>query len=117
MKITSVKVHRLVSGPGYNNQAVSAEAEIEDGEDPVSAHDALVGWVDARLKTITEADNLSQRTADLSYQIKNLERTAESLKEQIKSGLAVIKSHTELADLAEKNGIKYKGELGDILPF
>lgn len=49
MRITTVRYRKLISGPGFENKAIEAEAAIEPGETPEDALLALSNWVHCQL--------------------------------------------------------------------
>lgn len=117
MIITSVKVHKLVSGPGYNNNSVGAEAVVLEGDDPVAIHDELVGWVDARLANLKAAEDLRAQLSNLHWEVERLQRAKTEQEEIITRGKKIIAAHEKLAELAKEHDVKYEGELGDLIPF
>ena len=51
MKITSVRYERLHSFGNYENEKLSAEAVIADGDDPDEAADQLRHFIDGQIET------------------------------------------------------------------
>jgi len=84
MKITSVTVRRLKTGPGYNNVAHEVTATVEDGEDPAAVREALDIQVQAwnEEKTVL---HLEQQKADALWNIKGLKSEEVALRMQIES--------------------------------
>lgn len=116
-RITSVSVRRLVSGPGYNNNAIEVSAQVEDGDDPATVREQLTQWIDDELMRIKAIERLSSTAIDLAHQVKNLEDRRDYLKPLIDRGEKIITGHEKLRDLAQKNGLGYLANLGDELPF
>ena len=49
MEITAVRYRKLVSRPGFTNEAIEAEAAVEVGENPDDVLLQLADWVNAHL--------------------------------------------------------------------
>jgi hypothetical protein len=49
MEITAVRYRKLVSRPGFTNEAIEAEAAVEVGENPEDVLLQLADWVNAHL--------------------------------------------------------------------
>lgn len=116
MKITAIRIRRLVSGPGYNHHAVEAEAEVLDHQDPDLVHEALSSWIDRQLAIHRETDGLQERRDSLREEVHRLQQSTESQRSIIAENRCIIQSHEELSSLAQKHGIDPKG-LDDGLPF
>jgi hypothetical protein len=111
-----IRVHKLMSGPGYNNHAIAAEAEVPEGADPVVVREELTAWVDAQLRGAREVDDLREVLQAYREQVRSLERTRDGLRADVDRGRAILKNHTKLREHAEANGMDV-GELGELLPF
>jgi hypothetical protein len=61
VQITTVRYRKLVSGPGYENKAVEAEAIVEHGETPEDALLQLSDWVHCQLNGESTLDRLTLR--------------------------------------------------------
>ena len=117
MKITAIRVRKLVSGPGFNHHAIEAEAAVTDSETPDEAREALTAWIESGLRCEQEITDLRRHLDSLRHEVAQAERRVAGLREDIERGRAIIRQHTELGDLAAKQGIEYQGELGDPMPF
>ncbi len=84
MKITAVRVSKLVSGPGYNNTSVAAEAIVEKGDNPETVHSELCQWVDKQLGLQKDVRELNELRDELRTEVMHLERRRDSLREKIK---------------------------------
>jgi septal ring factor EnvC (AmiA/AmiB activator) len=117
MKITSVRVHKLESGPGFNNYAVAAEAAVEDGDDPEQVRKNLSMWVEMQIRHKVECAKLNDDLQWLREQCVSAERERDALQHQVDANRAIITSHEELCRLAKERGIQ-TGDLDDgELPF
>lgn len=86
LKITAIRVSKLVSGPGYNNISVAAEATLEHGdqEEALEVHDKLSNWVDEQLRISGQMQEYRAGRDRLLEEIRTLERKRDSLKREIK---------------------------------
>lgn len=95
MKITHVRVRKLVSGPGFSNRAVEVEAAVGDGENPSTVRRELDLWCEAELSGKT-LDSLRAEVDELSWTIDKQRRS--------KTALEVETEHLR-ADVARLGGI------------
>jgi hypothetical protein len=97
MKITQVSFRKLVTGPGYNNRSVGAEAAVEEGETAEDAMLKLTAWVNGQLGEQTP--DLSTLREDVSqlYRVRDQLRAAITGAERDKLELTA-----ELDKLAQK---------------
>lgn len=120
MKITSVRVHRLVSGPGFSNHAIDAEAAVGEDEDPAAALEQLTAWVEGQLAARTEIDHLYSCRDSLRYEVRSLESERDGLRKSVARGNKLIADHDKLRALAAEHGLLPDGkllDLGDAMPF
>ncbi len=116
MKITSVRVHRLMSGPGFNNRALAAEALVEEDESPEQVRERLSAWVDGQLADGQALDCLRQGRNALDEECDSLRRERDRIRADIAAGYQIITNQQDLADLARERGIA-PGALGEDIPF
>lgn len=74
MKIVQVEYRRLRTFGDYQNETVGAVAQVEDGEDSVTALYTLRAWVDQQMGDRSEQRELTQRVTDLRWQAEDYER-------------------------------------------
>lgn len=118
MKITNIRVRKLVSGPGYNHHAAEVEARLEDGDEPNDVHEQLSGFVDAKIRNAAEIDTLRDLRDHLRSEVKDLEVARDRLKREVERNRAAIKSHEKIAELAEKAGLDVPEHLAEcMIPF
>lgn len=116
MRIISVRVRKLVSGPGYNNTAVEAEAVVVGDESPEEVHENLTAWVEGRIRGEREAAEIRASRSELYREVGELERRRDNLRGEIDANRKLIRAHADLHNLAVKNGIDLDG-LSDGIPF
>lgn len=117
MRITAVRVRKLVSGPGYNHHAIEAEAAVGPDDDPGHVYEKLAGWVDGQLRGLQEIDDLSERRDSLRYEVKRLEDRRDALRKNIDHDNAIIARHDKLRELAAQHGLTGAEDIGDPIPF
>lgn len=74
MRITHVRVGKLVSGPGYNNTRVEIEAEITDADDDLeSVVDRLATMCSTQIARVNgQTDDLPRRLEKLGEDLKKV---------------------------------------------
>lgn len=92
MKITTVRYRKLVTGSGYNNQAVEAEAEVGKGEKPEDVLLELALWVRGQLGETPVGLDFTQ----LRFEVEQLYRTRDQLRQ------AVVRAETEQKTIREQ---------------
>lgn len=118
MIITSVRAHKLESGPGFNNRAIDAEAVVRDGDDPEAVLAELQAWVDRQLRQAKEFDGLLRDLDQARAAVREVERRHDAAAAEVKRLSAIIKSHADFAVAAEKAGLKLPvGYYDDEIPF
>lgn len=93
MKIVAVRYRKLVSGPGFSNQAVEAEANLEEGETPEDALFNLSAWVQVQLNggaacvdveaLRVEVESLMRQRQQLCVSVATARAELQNLREQI----------------------------------
>lgn len=78
MKITYVRVGKLVSGPGFSNRSIEVEASVDEGESAISVRQELELWCEAQLQGKT-IDSLRSEKADLEWCVAQLGRQKTAL--------------------------------------
>lgn len=119
MKITAVRIRRLISGPGYENHAIEVEAAVGD-EDPEVVRKNLSNWADDQLMAMKGSRELARRGDLLATDIARLERQKEGLVARVRAGNALISKHSEIRDIAIERGVEIPNlfdGMGDELPF
>ncbi len=91
MKIVAVRYRKLVSGPGFENKAIEAEAVLEDGEAPEDALLGLTQWVHSQISGESCMD-----VATLRSEVNSLFRQRDQLRG------AVNGAQTEVRKLKEE---------------
>lgn len=118
LKITAVRVRKLMSGPGYNHHAVEAEARVDDGDDAAEVRERLTAWVDGELRGHREIEELSAHRDMLRSDVVRLEDQRDALRKDIAKGTKIIAEHDKLRGMAEAAGLgDVVRELGDPMPF
>jgi hypothetical protein len=121
MKVTHIRVHKLVSGPGYNNTAVDIEAALEPGEDASDAIAALSARVTEEIEAITEKGREAQRQERITWEFTEAEKKVTAMRMEAEAVGKVLAKYTDLAAFALKlgiNGAKELREAGyDGIPF
>ena len=92
MKIVQVEYRRLRTFGDYQNETVGAVAQVEDGEDAVTALYTLRAWVDQELGDRTEQRELSERVTDLRWKAEDYERKIARADERWKAIMAFMGS-------------------------
>lgn len=92
MKITMVRYRKLVTGSGYNNQSVEAEAAVSDGENAADVLLELSSWVKNQLGETP----VGLSAQELRYEVDQLYLTREQLRG------AVSRAETEYKALREE---------------
>jgi hypothetical protein len=108
MKITHVRVSVLESGPGYNNQSVTLEAELEEGDNYAEVATELRAKCKSQIKGAKELDAIW-------LEVNSLRSEAHDLRAAIAMNRAIIKSHEKLGEIAQREGIE--NPLFDPIPF
>jgi cell division septum initiation protein DivIVA len=116
MKLTHVRIGKLVSGPGYNNQTCAIEAQLDEGDVFDVVCDELRREIDGQIRQGEERSRLRQTLDELRADVRYLEDKRDSLNREISDNRKIIGAHAELEELARKNGLDAKGLLDDI-PF
>lgn len=93
MRIRFVSYSRLVGTGNYENERVSANADVEDGETPEQALDALKVWVLGQITDHESARALESRQTELQYAIQDYELRTEHAKKRWEMAEAFLKSH------------------------
>ncbi|WP_069337189.1 hypothetical protein [Sphingobium yanoikuyae] len=105
MIITEISYRSLKTGRGYNNSAVEARAQLEDGEDPDKALADLRFWVekqvDDNLKELSAMDSLRSATDRLE----GARAEAERIEKRVDAYRTILKEKPRLAELARANGL------------
>lgn len=117
MRITAIRVRKLISGPNFSNLAVEAEIAPEPWEDADAARERLSAWVDAQLGKMRERDVLVEDVTALRREVVSLEQRRQGMKEDIDAARKVIREHEKLRELAVKNGIDQGGFAQDEITF
>lgn len=89
MKITTVRYRKLITGSGYNNQAVEAEAIVGEGENAADVLLELSSWVKNQLGETP----VGLSAQELRYEVDQLYRTRDQLR------VAIARDELELKTL------------------
>lgn len=84
LKITAIRVSKLVTTTGYNNHKIEAEAVVEEGQDPYHIHDLLTDWVDDRLRIAERDRRLHSDYHHLMESVSSLEKQRDSLRKEVR---------------------------------
>lgn len=105
MNIIQVEYRRLRTYGDYQNETVGAVAQVEEGEDAVTALAALRAWVDQELGDRSEQRDLTQRVTDLRWKSEEYEHKIARAEERWKAIIAFL----------TKLGIERPAEIPDTL--
>lgn len=91
MRIKSIRVRRLVSGPGYENRAVEIDVEVGENQRPENVLREAQDWVDDQLGCPHAARNISLHDAEmLADAIYDAQATGDGLAQRFKPIIAAI---------------------------
>lgn len=97
MQITSVTYGELRNLGNYQNQRLSARAQVGEGETAEEATGRLKAWIQEQLdldeRNRGETRDLQRRVDDLTYQLERLNRQIESAKSRWEQASAFLKAH------------------------
>lgn len=96
MRITHVRVRKLVSGPGFSNRAIEVEAAVDEGENPTAVRQELDLWCEAQLEG-KSVEGLRSERSELEWSINQLSRRHVALQ---------IEGDTLKADIARLGGLQ-----------
>lgn len=83
MKITAIRIGKLVSGPGFNNRRFEAEAQIDDNETPEEVRERLEAFVDDHLRVRGDVDRAHTTLREFQEAIHTAEVTLKKLNAEI----------------------------------
>ncbi len=83
MIIKTIRYERLHSFGNYENERLTAEAEVLEGEDPVQVRNQLVAFVESQITGLKEVRGLEETKADLQYSVQQLERDEQALQARV----------------------------------
>jgi predicted nucleic acid-binding Zn-ribbon protein len=83
LNITSVTYERLVNLGNFENERLSATADIEVDQSPEEVFEYLCQWVNEQLKTEKRISRAEQKLQDLADQEKCLQAKIDKIKAQI----------------------------------
>lgn len=98
MKITHIRVGKLVTTGGYNNKKVELEAEVAEGEDPAVVYGDLTVAVDALLEN-RAIQSIREEVESLEWQVGNLRGTKTRLELEVES---LKRQRTEIKGTSER---------------
>lgn len=100
MKITTIRFRKLVSGPGFENKAVEAEATVDIGETPEDAMLLLSQWVHSQLSG-TPCLDLAELRQEVNFlhnqrqQLRGAVSTAEAERRKVLDDIAALEIKRE----------------------
>lgn len=104
MQITSVTYGELRNLGNYQNQRLSAHAQVGEGETAEEATAKLKAWIQQQLdldeRSRYETRDLQRRVDDLTYEADRLEKRVESAKTRWEQASAFLKAHGLAAERA-----------------
>lgn len=105
IKIRRVSYGRLRSFGNYENEQVSAEAEVLDGASPEATLTSLRAWVAGQLGDDEERANLSEAVNELRWRKDQMERDVARVEDRWKAIIAFL----------DKLGVELPANLPDTL--
>lgn len=114
MRITAIRVGKLISGPGFANTRVELEAAVDSADDEETTVEMLSAACDRHLARLRGVEAAPRVVAD----IEELERQRAKLRDEVQELHAIVSRHEKLARLAQALNLEGGGDLLDqIIPF
>lgn len=119
MKITSIRVRRLVSSSqGYHHRALEVEASVMDGDDPDDVREELERYIDEALRKEDEIARINRDLQTMRDDYVVWERQRNALRAEHDALSKKLRAHDKFIDAAQKSGIPFPDDLrSDELPF
>jgi len=119
MQFKSLRVHKLVSGPGYNNYAIDAEIAADDNSlwDETEADNRLGElneWVDRQLADAKEKARLRDTVRELQELVHYYEGERDRLAAEVEMQRDIIRKNEQVIRIAAERGVP---GFVDELPF
>lgn len=104
MKITRVSYRSLRTGRGYNNSSVEATAEVGDDENPEAVLSELRFWVDRSVDETLKREDAYEALESIRGTVEYQMQESARLEKRIMAQRAVIAEHSDLAEIARREG-------------
>lgn len=117
MRITAIRVGKLVSGPGFANTRVELEAAVDSADDEETTVEMLSAACDRHLQRMRGEADLALRTTSLQDQLIDLTERRNRLKAEVEGYDATVEKYEQLGELAREMGLKGAELLPAAVPF
>lgn len=106
MRITAIRVGKLVSGPGFNNTRVELEAAIDSADDEDTTVGELSALCDQHVRRIQGIREMTRTTIELQEEVHRLERERDSLIGTTNRYREVVAKYERLGEMAREQGVE-----------